>query len=141
MEPRPVEEPGSGAVDSPTGGTAASEGSAATVPVRTGRLAAIGRRLRQPIPGARNRVRFEMPPETESDEGSDGFRPEDDHGFGAPGPRMSSQHPLYVGFMGTAGVGVALAVFYIASQHHPTPSLDRDGPVHRPGTGPRGAVA
>ncbi len=98
----------------PLRGTAATV-PAATVPVRTGRLAAISRRLRQPIPGARNRVRFEMPPEAESDEGREGFRPEDDHGFGAPGPRMSSQHPVYVGFMGTAGVGIALAVFYIAS--------------------------
>lgn len=109
LEPRPTDEPGSSAVD------ASSDGTAATVPVRTGRLAALGRRLKQPIPGARNRVRFEMPPEDETDEGAGSLRPEDDHGFGAPGPRMSSQHPLYVGFMGTAGVGIALAVFYIAS--------------------------
>ena len=35
--------------------------------------------------------------------------------FGNPGPRMSSQHPLYVGFMGTVGVGVALLVYWIGS--------------------------
>ena len=28
---------------------------------------------------------------------------------------MSSQHPLYVGFMGTVGVGVALLVYWIGS--------------------------
>lgn len=78
-------------------------------------MAAVARRLRQPIPGARMRVRFEMPPEDESEAPLAAAQGDDDRGFGAPGPRMSSQHPLYVGFMGTAGVGVALLVFYIAS--------------------------
>ncbi|MFJ4207276.1 AI-2E family transporter [Paenarthrobacter sp. NPDC089675] len=109
LEPRPLDEPGQAAADAPADGTSV------TVPVRTGRLAAVARRLRQPIPGARMRVRFEMPPENETDVTVEGSRGEDDRGFGAPGPRMSSQHPLYVGFMGTAGVGVALLVFYIAS--------------------------
>ena len=86
------------------------------VPVRTGRLAALGTKAssahsRRPQP----RYVSRCPRKTTSDEVPDGLRPEDDHGFGAPGPRMSSQHPLYVGFMGTAGVGIALAVFYIAS--------------------------
>ncbi|WP_426003202.1 AI-2E family transporter [Paenarthrobacter sp. NyZ202] len=109
MESQPVEEPGSTAENAPVDGTSA------TVPVRTGRMAALARRLRQPIPGARTRVRFEMPPEEEAGTSLEAIGTDDDHGFGAPGPRMSSQHPLYVGFMGTAGVGVALLVFYIAS--------------------------
>nr|WP_208381159.1 AI-2E family transporter [Paenarthrobacter ilicis] len=109
MDPSHSNEPGSRAADR------SSDGTTAAVPVRTGWLASLGRRLRQPIPGARDRVRFEMPPEDQSSNDSEDLRHEDDHGFGAPGPRMSSQHPLYVGFMGTAGVGVALAVFYIAS--------------------------
>ncbi|HKU34784.1 MAG TPA: AI-2E family transporter [Paenarthrobacter sp.] len=105
LEPRTDDESGTPAVDTPS----------VTVPVRTGRLAAVARRLRQPIPGARTRVRFEMPPEDEADATVERVANDDDHGFGAPGPRMSSQHPLYVGFMGTAGVGIALLVFYIAS--------------------------
>ncbi|HEX9088415.1 MAG TPA: AI-2E family transporter [Arthrobacter sp.] len=70
-------------------------------------------RLRQPLPGAQPRLRFEMPPEQEVDE----FTPESETStrFGNPGPRMSSQHPLYVGFMGTVGVGVALLVYWIGS--------------------------
>lgn len=79
-------------------------------------MASFVRRLRQPIPGAQPRLRFEMPPELEHDAttGAD----EDETGgprFGSPGPRMSAQHPLYVGFMGTAGVGVALMLYYIGT--------------------------
>ncbi|HKU29696.1 MAG TPA: AI-2E family transporter [Arthrobacter sp.] len=77
-------------------------------------MASFVRRLRQPIPGAQPRVRFEMPPELERDIASDVEEEEaDGPRFGSPGPRMSSQHPLYVGFMGTAGVGVALMLYYI----------------------------
>ncbi|MEA5456118.1 AI-2E family transporter [Sinomonas sp. JGH33] len=67
-------------------------------------------RLRRPLPGAQPRVRFLMPPVQEGDEAAA------EGGFGAPGPRMSSKHPIYVGFMGTVGVGIALALYYIA-QH------------------------
>ncbi|GAC1369026.1 MAG: AI-2E family transporter [Pseudarthrobacter sp.] len=35
--------------------------------------------------------------------------------FGTPGPRFSAQHPLYMGFMGTVGVGLALLVYWIGS--------------------------
>lgn len=76
-------------------------------------LTTVARRLRQPIPGAQPRLRFEMPPEHEQDS----ITPESETSarFGNPGPRMSSQHPLYVGFMGTVGVGVALLVYWIGS--------------------------
>ncbi|WP_306912530.1 AI-2E family transporter [Arthrobacter sp. B3I9] len=73
-------------------------------------MVAVARRLRQPIPGAQPRLRFEMPPEL-----LDEPAPETDTRFGPPGPRISSQHPLYVGFMGTVGVGVALLLYWIAS--------------------------
>ena len=78
-----------------------------------GMLNSMAHRLRQPLPGAQPRLRFEMPPEQEDDE----LTPETESGtrFGNPGPRMSSQHPLYVGFMGTVGVGVALLVYWIGS--------------------------
>lgn len=76
-------------------------------------LVSVAHRLRQPLPGAQPRLRFEMPPEQEDD----GTTPESETGarFGHPGPRMSSQHPLYVGFMGTVGVGVALLLYWIGS--------------------------
>jgi predicted PurR-regulated permease PerM len=76
-------------------------------------LTIVARRLRQPIPGAQPRLRFEMPPEHEQD--STIPESETSARFGNPGPRMSSQHPLYVGFMGTVGVGVALLVYWIGS--------------------------
>ncbi|WP_244208416.1 AI-2E family transporter [Arthrobacter oryzae] len=77
-----------------------------------GVLLSVARRLRQPLPGAQPRLRFEMPPEHEA-----GTAAEDGIGerFGSPGPRMSTQHPLYMGFMGTVGVGVALLVYWIGS--------------------------
>ena len=79
-------------------------------------LASLLRRLRQPLPGAQPRLRFEMPPEYPQHETGDA----EDYGqaaphFGQPGPRMSTQHPLYLGFMGTVGVGLALLVYWIGS--------------------------
>jgi predicted PurR-regulated permease PerM len=79
-------------------------------------LGAVIRRLRQPLPGAQPRLRFEMPPEYsqqdgETDSGADESLPQ----FGQPGPRISPQHPLYLGFMGTVGVGLALLVYWIGS--------------------------
>ncbi|HEY9356428.1 MAG TPA: AI-2E family transporter [Arthrobacter sp.] len=88
------------------------------VPVRRSRAAAalgsVIRRLRQPLPGAQPRLRFEMPPEySQQDEptDADSTLPQ----FGQPGPRISPQHPLYLGFMGTVGVGLALLVYWIGS--------------------------
>ncbi|GAB15328.1 hypothetical protein ARGLB_085_00110 [Arthrobacter globiformis NBRC 12137] len=81
-----------------------------------GRPAALGavlRRLRQPIPGAQPRLRFEFPPE--HPDTVEAELPEDTARFGSPGPRISAQHPLYLGFMGTVGVGLALLVYWIGS--------------------------
>jgi predicted PurR-regulated permease PerM len=72
----------------------------------------VARRLRQPIPGAQPRLRFEMPPELLDEPGPETGA---NARFGPPGPRISSQHPLYVGFMGTVGVGLALLLYWIAS--------------------------
>jgi predicted PurR-regulated permease PerM len=81
-----------------------------------GLMASFVRRLRQPIPGAQPRLRFEMPPELEHDAATEPAEDDTDGPrFGSPGPRMSAQHPLYVGFMGTAGVGVALMLYYIGT--------------------------
>ena len=89
-------------------------------PAKTkGRPAALGavlRRLRQPIPGAQPRLRFEFPPEHPDNLGTeDAGEPGDTERFGSPGPRISTQHPLYLGFMGTVGVGLALLVYWIGS--------------------------
>jgi predicted PurR-regulated permease PerM len=74
------------------------------------------RRLRQPLPGAQPRLRFEIPPEYNHTEDLDEAEAgETDAQFGRPGPRMSMQHPLYMGFMGTVGVGLALLVYWIGS--------------------------
>jgi predicted PurR-regulated permease PerM len=74
------------------------------------------RRLRQPLPGAQPRLRFEMPPElSQHDEADEDESAQVTPQFGNPGPRMSTQHPLYLGFMGTVGVGLALLVYWIGS--------------------------
>ncbi|MFJ5860431.1 AI-2E family transporter [Pseudarthrobacter sp. NPDC092439] len=74
------------------------------------------RRLRQPLPGAQPRLRFEMPPEAQHNGSSEVGDPEQlEPRFGDLGPRMSPQHPLYMGFMGTVGVGLALLVYWIGS--------------------------
>jgi predicted PurR-regulated permease PerM len=75
-------------------------------------LIAMGRRLRQPLPGAQPRLRFEMPPDYVAPATAES---DSEARFGDLGPRMSSKHPLYVGFMGTVGVGVALLVYWIGS--------------------------
>ncbi|MDQ1059278.1 putative PurR-regulated permease PerM [Arthrobacter globiformis] len=80
---------------------------------RPAALDAVLRRLRQPIPGAQPRLRFEFPPEHPDNLGAE--EPGDRARFGSPGPRISAQHPLYLGFMGTVGVGLALLVYWIGS--------------------------
>ncbi|MET3718436.1 putative PurR-regulated permease PerM [Arthrobacter sp. UYEF21] len=78
-------------------------------------LGVVMRRLRQPLPGAQPRLRFEIPPEYIHTEDQATDSDESGRQFGRPGPRMSMQHPLYVGFMGTVGVGLALLVYWIGS--------------------------
>jgi len=86
---------------------------------RHGAAAALGsvvRRLRQPLPGAQPRLRFEMPPEySQQEEAAGPDAGQSPPQFGQPGPRISPQHPLYLGFMGTVGVGLALLVYWIGS--------------------------
>ncbi|WP_396134011.1 AI-2E family transporter [Arthrobacter sp. BE255] len=99
---------------------AQQSGAIEPVPVRrSGAAAALGsviRRLRQPLPGAQPRLRFEMPPEySQQDEAGDDDSTLTPPQFGQPGPRISPQHPLYLGFMGTVGVGLALLVYWIGS--------------------------
>nr|WP_235779286.1 AI-2E family transporter [Sinomonas notoginsengisoli] len=71
------------------------------------------RRLRTPLPGAQPRIRFEMPPLAE-DESAHILEP-GEHGFGEPGPRVSARNPVYMGFMGAVGVGIALALYYVVA--------------------------
>ncbi|MGO4187063.1 AI-2E family transporter [Pseudarthrobacter sp. TAF60_1] len=82
-------------------------------------MGSLVRRLRQPLPGAQPRLRFEMPPDlppeyhvAEEEAAAAGDAAPQ---FGKPGPRISPQHPLYMGFMGTVGVGLALLVYWIGS--------------------------
>jgi predicted PurR-regulated permease PerM len=72
-------------------------------------------KLRTPLPGAQPRVRFEMPPLNEAEQEGPMAPHGEDRGLGEPGPRVSPRNPVYVGFMGTVGVGIALALYYIAA--------------------------
>ncbi|MFF1251332.1 AI-2E family transporter [Pseudarthrobacter sp. NPDC058329] len=111
----------SAAHENPTGAEPSAGAPQVPAPVRrTGAAAAalglVVRRLRQPLPGAQPRLRFEMPPEySHQDNKAAGVSGEVEPQFGDPGPRMSPQHPLYMGFMGTVGVGLALLVYWIGS--------------------------
>lgn len=82
-------------------------------------LGQLVQRLRQPLPGAQPRLRFEFPPEYNHTKESAATDVDETAGtreqFGRPGPQMSMQHPLYMGFMGTVGVGLALLVYWIGS--------------------------
>lgn len=40
---------------------------------------------------------------------------DDELKFGGPGPRVSAQNPIYLGFMGTVGVGFALLLYFVLS--------------------------
>ncbi|MEE2521483.1 AI-2E family transporter [Pseudarthrobacter sp. J75] len=74
-------------------------------------------RLRQPLPGAQPRRRFEMPPDQLSagEAGSDDPHQDPENAAAYPAARSPFQHPLYFGFMGTVGVGCALLFFWIGS--------------------------
>lgn len=86
-------------------------------------------RARQPVPGAQPRWHFELPPEPEDDEPqASAQRTSDDGGtatghhrddsrgpYGEPGPSLSTRNPIYLGFMGTVGVGFALLMYYIVT--------------------------
>jgi predicted PurR-regulated permease PerM len=85
--------------------------------VRAAALGSVLKRLRQPIPGAQPRLRFEMPPEQLDRFEAERRDADEAERFGAPGPRFSAQHPLYLGFMGTVGVGLALLVYWIGSNN------------------------
>ncbi len=74
-----------------------------------GVLMSMVRRVLGPLPGPQPRLRFEMPPVQELAADGNGAHP------GGPGTRPSAQHPLYMGFMGTVGVGAALLVYWIGS--------------------------
>nr|WP_081710108.1 AI-2E family transporter [Arthrobacter sp. 35W] len=66
--------------------------------------------LRRPIPGAQPRVRFSFPPEADE--------PEAAEAGAAAAPRSGMPaiaNPIYLGFMGTVGVGLALFLFAMIS--------------------------
>ncbi len=67
--------------------------------------------LHRPIPGAQPRRRFEMPPEAVPE--ATGPMDSADAKFGPPGPRMSVQHPIYMGFMAAVGIGLALFLYFM----------------------------
>ncbi|WP_427018478.1 AI-2E family transporter [Pseudarthrobacter sp. P1] len=64
--------------------------------------------VRRPIPGAQPRIRFSFPPEAEAD-----FADEAASVAAVPARYAMSpiQNPIYLGFMGTVGVGLALFLF------------------------------
>jgi predicted PurR-regulated permease PerM len=84
-----------------------------TVVVRSGFMKTLLGKVLRPLPGAQPRLRFEMPPESVEEETEETDVESADRKFGVPGPRISTQHPIYLGFMGAVGVGLALFLYYV----------------------------
>ncbi|WP_253901579.1 AI-2E family transporter [Arthrobacter sp. PAMC 25486] len=65
-------------------------------------------KVRQPVPGAQPRVRFDLPvvPQQTLDPAAPASAAE-------AGTSSLFRHPIYFGFMGTVGVGIALALSYM----------------------------
>ncbi len=66
------------------------------------------KKVSQPIPGAQPRVRFDLPVEPEEGAGQAAATAAHE-----PGTGSILRHPIYFGFMGTVGVGIALALSYM----------------------------
>nr|WP_269048334.1 AI-2E family transporter [Paenarthrobacter sp. Z7-10] len=77
--------------------------------MRVHTLASLRSRLLRPLPGAQPRIRFELPPETLMEAAAEAEAAR----LGMPGPRMAAQRPIYMGFMGAVGVGLALLLYYV----------------------------
>lgn len=75
-------------------------------PAPSGWRAWVINKVRQPVPGAQPRVRFDLP--VEPQQGPDAMAPASDAATSS-----MLRHPIYFGFMGTVGVGIALAVSYM----------------------------
>ncbi|MFJ3957017.1 AI-2E family transporter [Arthrobacter sp. NPDC090010] len=73
-----------------------------------GRLKSAFSKARRPVPGALPRPHFALPEEVPYDESAEPAS--------RPVQVLSLQHPVLLGFTLTAGVGIALLLFYVASQ-------------------------
>ncbi|WP_411802846.1 AI-2E family transporter [Arthrobacter sp. LAPM80] len=69
----------------------------------------VRKKLRQPLPGAQPRVRFDLPFDSREHNGDGAAAGVS----GAGQPSSMFRHPIYFGFMGTVGVGIALFLSYI----------------------------
>ncbi|POH74485.1 AI-2E family transporter [Arthrobacter glacialis] len=69
----------------------------------------VAKKVLKPIPGAQPRVRFDLPAETIFEEQAKATQAMVD---AAPSSGLF-RHPIYFGFMGTVGVGIALSVSYM----------------------------
>jgi predicted PurR-regulated permease PerM len=116
--PRPAAtagEPVTAAAGNPKAGKAdgaGTPGEAASAPQAAGGVRSwVVRKFTQPLPGAQPRVRFDLPSESEP--------PKPDEAgaqaaaAGAAGAAGMFRHPIYFGFMGTVGVGIALFLNYM----------------------------
>ncbi|MFC8303138.1 AI-2E family transporter [Specibacter sp. NPDC057265] len=89
-------------------GTAAPQENAAHSHVPKGWRSWVLKRISQPLPGAQPRVRFDLPVPPEDDLSAD-------RSISMDAARSGGllRHPIYFGFMGTVGVGIALFLSYM----------------------------
>lgn len=98
---------------SPDASDAPGENSKAKKPAQSpqdkGWRAWVIRKVTAPIPGAQPRVRFDLPSESAElpAAGDQDLSPD------PAGASFMLRHPIYFGFMGTVGVGIALFLYYI----------------------------
>lgn len=67
------------------------------------------KKVTAPIPGAQPRVRFDLPTESGSELGEETATSKSENASDS----SMLRHPIYFGFMGTVGVGIALFLYYI----------------------------
>ncbi|OMH36654.1 AI-2E family transporter [Tersicoccus sp. Bi-70] len=97
-------------------------GPATAVPPRPPWWRRAAHRVIRPIPGAQPRRRFDLPPDVEGIQhhyfDADGNEvSSDDLTYGTPGPIGSGRSPLYWGFLGMVGVGIALGVYFVVTSN------------------------
>lgn len=88
---------------------AVAAGTGRDAPVPAGWRAWVANKVLKPIPGAQPRVRFDLPAEKSQEEQAVATQAMVD---AAPGSSLF-RHPIYFGFMGTVGVGIALFLSYM----------------------------
>lgn len=91
-------------------GAQTAQDSAESTPEPSKRKGWLAKLFGKPLPGAQPRIRFDMPPEGDAETPS----AEDEKRQNPAVVPFFFQRPIYFGFMGTVGVGIAIGLYFVA---------------------------